>query len=83
MFSLLSSLETLAEADMAYLLCVDESGYGSSESPYAVLAGVAIKDRDLWNVVTALQDAEIGCFGRRFSSGSDEIKARMPCDNYT
>lgn len=61
---------------MAYLIFIDESGYNTIESPYAVLAGVAIKDRDLWNVVTALQEAEMEHFGRRLSGGQEEIKAR-------
>lgn len=61
---------------MAYLVFIDESGYHSTESPYAVLAGVAVKDRDLWNVVTELQEAEMAHFGRRLSSGAKEIKAK-------
>jgi len=34
---------------MSYMLFVDESGQNLGESPYAVLAGIAVKDRDLWN----------------------------------
>jgi len=39
------------------------------------LAGVAVEDRDLWNLVTALQDAEVRLFGRRYSAEERELKA--------
>lgn len=61
---------------MAHLIFVDESGYDSRESPYAVLAGVAIEDQDLWNVVTDLQTAELDHFGTRYSQGARELKAK-------
>lgn len=61
---------------MAYFLFIDESGQDQRESPYEVLAGIAIQDRDLWNFIKAVQDAEVRYFGRRYSSGSDELKAR-------
>jgi len=43
---------------MAYFLSVDESGHDRRESPYEVLAGVAVEDRDLWNLIQALRAAE-------------------------
>jgi hypothetical protein len=61
---------------MAYFLFVDESGQDHRNSPYEVLAGVAIEDRDLWNLIQAIQAAEIRHFGRRYSSGERELKAR-------
>ncbi len=61
---------------MAYLIFVDESGYYNRESPYAVLAGVAIEDRDVWNVVTDLRAAELDHFGIRYSQGARELKAK-------
>lgn len=61
---------------MAYFLFIDESGQDRHESPYEVLAGIAIQDRDLWNFIKAVQDAEVRFFGKRYSSGSDELKAR-------
>lgn len=61
---------------MAYFLFVDESGQDHRESPYEVLAGMAIEDRDLWNLVIALQEAEFRIFGRRYSSGNRELKAK-------
>jgi hypothetical protein len=61
---------------MAYFLFIDESGQDHKESPYEVLAGVAIKDADLWNIVQALHDAEVAHFGRRYSNGARELKGK-------
>jgi hypothetical protein len=61
---------------MAYFLFIDESGQDHKESPYEVLAGVAIKDADLWNIVQALHDAEVAHFGRRYSNGTRELKGK-------
>jgi hypothetical protein len=60
---------------MAYFLFVDESGQDHKDSPYEVLAGVAIEDRNLWSMVTCLQDAEVRNFGIRYSARDREIKA--------
>jgi len=61
---------------MSYFLFIDESGHDGHDSPYEVLAGVAVSDRDLWNLVRALQDAEQKHFGRRYSHGeARELKA--------
>jgi len=59
---------------MAYFLFIDESGHDRKASPYEVLAGIAIQDRDLWNLINALHDAEIRHFGRRYSQGNAELK---------
>ncbi|AFY46313.1 hypothetical protein Nos7524_0398 [Nostoc sp. PCC 7524] len=61
---------------MAYFLFVDESGQDHRESPYEVLAGVAVEDRDLWNLVKALQEAELRYFGMSYSTNSRELKAK-------
>lgn len=61
---------------MAYFLFIDESGQDHRESPYEVLAGIVVEDRDLWNMVTALQDAEVRIFGRRYSAHERELKAK-------
>jgi hypothetical protein len=61
-------------AEMAWFLFIDESGHDRKASPYEVLAGVAIQDRDLWNLINALHAAELRHFGRRYSSGSSELK---------
>lgn len=61
---------------MAYFLFIDESGQDHKESPYEVLAGVAIKDEDLWDLVKELHDAEVAHFGRRYSEGARELKGK-------
>ena len=61
---------------MAYFLFVDESGHDRVESPYEVLGGIAIEDRDLWNLIQAAQEAELRIFGRRYSGGPAELKGK-------
>ena len=62
---------------MAYFLFIDESGQDGRHSPYEVLAGVAVADRDLWNLVCALREAEVRHFGRRYTDGDgNELKAK-------
>jgi hypothetical protein len=45
------------------LLFVDESGHDQSGTPCEVLAGVAIAEADLWNLVRAVRAAERDFFG--------------------
>lgn len=61
---------------MAYLLFIDESGQDHRQSPYEVLAGAAVHDTQLWNLVCAVQDVELRFFGRRISNDHEELKAR-------
>jgi len=61
---------------MAYFLFIDESGQDRRESPYEVLAGIAVKDQDLWNLVQALRDAELRHFGVRYTADRGELKAK-------
>ncbi|WP_316834893.1 DUF3800 domain-containing protein [Pedobacter nutrimenti] len=61
---------------MAYFLFIDESGQDHHDSPYEVLAGVTIKDEDLWNLIKTIHDLEITCFGKRYRNDKNEIKAR-------
>lgn len=61
---------------MAYFLFVDESGHDRRESPYEVLAGVTVQDRQLWNLIQTLREAEIRCFGRRYTAERGELKAK-------
>jgi hypothetical protein len=61
---------------VAYFLFVDESGGDRGESPYEVLAGVAVEDRDVWNLIDALKNAEERAFGTRYSHEHDEIKGK-------
>lgn len=60
---------------MAYFLFIDESGHDRKASPYEVLAGVAIHDADLWELINKLHRAEIRNFGCRYSAGTRELKA--------
>ncbi len=55
---------------------MDESGYDSGPSPYGVLGGVSIEDRDVWNLIKSIQDAELLHFGTRYSAGHGELKAK-------
>lgn len=61
---------------MAYFLFIDESGQDHHESPYEVLAGVAINDKDLWNLIREIQQLELLYFGRRYREDGREIKAK-------
>jgi Protein of unknown function (DUF3800) len=61
---------------MAYFLFVDESGYDSGASPYGVLGGIAIEDRELWSVVKEVRAAELRFFGTSYSAGTRELKAK-------
>lgn len=61
---------------MSYFLFMDESGHDLKESPYEVLAGICIEDRDLWNFICTIQDAERQFFGQRITPGLLELKAK-------
>ena len=45
------------------LLFIDESGHDNSGTPCEVLAGVAVAENDLWNLVRAVRAAEREHFG--------------------
>ncbi|MBM4361046.1 MAG: DUF3800 domain-containing protein [Deltaproteobacteria bacterium] len=60
---------------MSYFLFVDESGQDHGPSPYEVLAGVAIQDTRLWNLISDLKAAERSFFGARVTLGPGELKA--------
>lgn len=61
---------------MAYFLFLDESGHDHRTSPYEVLAGIAVEDRDVWNLIEALNAAEERHFGIRYSRVKEEIKGK-------
>ena len=61
---------------MSHFLFIDESGHDRRESPYEVLAGVAVEDRDLWNLIQALRAAELEHFGVRYTADRGELKAK-------
>ena len=58
------------------LLFMDESGTDHAESPYEVLAGVAIQSRDLWNLIQAVRAAEREIFGTTLAEAGVEFKGR-------
>src|SRR5438309_62633 len=61
---------------MAYFLFIDESGQDHAASPYEVLAGIAVEDQDLWNLIVAIQDTEERIFMRRYCSNNAELKGK-------
>lgn len=61
---------------MSYFLFVDESGQDHQESPYEVLAGIAVEDRQVWPFIAQLHYLEEKHFGQRISDGLLELKAK-------
>ncbi|MCB9682128.1 MAG: DUF3800 domain-containing protein [Alphaproteobacteria bacterium] len=61
---------------MAWFLFIDESGQDRGASPYEVLAGVAVEDRTVWNLIIDVHDTEIEFFGQRISENELELKAK-------
>lgn len=60
---------------MACFLFIDESGQDHHDSPYEVLAGISIQDKDLWSLIREVHELELECFGRRYREDRHEIKA--------
>lgn len=58
------------------LLFVDESGQDHRDTPYEILAGVAILESNLWNFVLAVQNLETELFGIRLADVGVEIKGK-------
>jgi len=50
---------------MGWFLFIDESGQDRRESPYEVLAGVAVEDRVLWQLIQAIKSLQEVHFGLR------------------
>lgn len=50
---------------MGWFLFVDESGQDGKYSPYEVLAGLAVEDRQLWRLIQAVKCAQEEHFGLR------------------
>jgi Protein of unknown function (DUF3800) len=62
---------------MSFFLFVDESGQDHNQSPYEVLAGVCIEDKDLWNIVRLVNDISFECFDCKYNSPENrEAKAK-------
>ena len=58
------------------LFFIDESGQDRLEAPYEVLAGVAIRERDLWNLLQAIRSIETDIFGVRLNEFGVEFKGK-------
>ncbi|HOU14884.1 MAG TPA: DUF3800 domain-containing protein [Anaerolineae bacterium] len=58
------------------LLFVDESGVDRREAPYEVLAGVAIRERNLWPLIQAIRAAERDHFGMLLRETLVEFKGK-------
>ncbi len=56
------------------LFFIDESGHDHGASPYEVLAAVAVQERELWNLIQAIRDAELEFFGIRLGEVGIELK---------
>jgi hypothetical protein len=63
------------------LLFVDESGHDHGEAPYEVLAGVAVSERDLWNLIQAIRAAELEFFGIHMTEVGIEFKGKKLLKN--
>ncbi|MEO8147764.1 MAG: DUF3800 domain-containing protein [Bacteroidia bacterium] len=61
---------------MAYFFFADESGTDKQDSLYEVLCAVAIKDDDLWHIVSQLKITEKNLLGTRYGGSEREIKGR-------
>jgi hypothetical protein len=62
---------------MAYFLFIDESGQDHHESPYEVLAGIAVLDKDMGRLAREARETELRHFGRRYTHGNHELKGKV------
>lgn len=58
------------------LLFLDESGTDHTEAPYEVLAGIAIRERNLWPLIQGVRAAEREHFGAPLSATRVELKGK-------
>jgi hypothetical protein len=58
------------------LFFIDESGHDRGAAPYEVLAAVAVRERDLWNLIQAIRNAELEFFGVHMADVGLEMKGR-------
>src|SRR5438477_11658441 len=58
------------------LFFIDESGHDRKEAPYEVLAAVSIRERDLWNLIQAIRNAELEFLGLHMAEVGLEMKGR-------
>lgn len=63
---------------MSWALFIDESGQDQRESPYEVLAGIAVEDRRIWPLIRQISDLQQHTFGMRlFEAYGKEAKAKQ------
>ncbi|MEW6468523.1 MAG: DUF3800 domain-containing protein [Bacteroidota bacterium] len=62
---------------MAYFLFIDESGSDGNNSPYEVLCGLAVEDRDLWNFINQVQILEEKFFGKHYGNNHGNHKREI------
>src|SRR5687767_1931992 len=55
---------------------IDESGHDHGDAPYEVLAAVAVAERDLWNLIQAIRNAETEIFGIHLGDVGVEFKGK-------
>lgn len=58
------------------LLFLDESGTDHASAPYEVLAGVAVREHDLWPLIQSIRAAERDFFGVALNSVGAEFKGK-------
>jgi hypothetical protein len=69
---------------MSWSLFIDESGQDQGPSPYEVLAGLAVEDRQIWPLIRQISDAQQHHFGMRlFEAYGREAKAQKLLDRRT
>lgn len=61
---------------MAYFFFVDESGVDRQQTPYEVICGIAIEDRDLWTLVRQIKQLEKDILGTEYRNPNREIKGK-------
>ena len=69
---------------MSWSLFIDESGQDQGPSPYEVLAGLAVEDRQIWPLIRQISDAQQHHFGMcLFEAYGREAKAQKLLDRRT
>ncbi len=58
------------------LLFLDESGTDHKEAPYEVLAGVALREKYLWQLIQEIRASERDHFGTLLSETNVEFKGK-------
>ncbi len=61
---------------MAYFLFIDESGQDEKSSPCAVLAGICVRDVNVWQLIDAIIALENRHFGCRYGRIKEEFKGK-------